>query len=135
MHNSYNSPDSINAIDWNMKKSFHSQFEYYRNLIALRKAHPAFRLTSAADIARHIVFDKVAVPNLISYSIVGNAGGDSWREIKLVFNGSDLPQSVRIARSKWQVIARDGAIDAAGLGSTAGGVTSVAPYSALILAR
>lgn len=42
VHNSYCSPDSINAIDWNLKHANADQFDYYRQLIALRKAHPAF---------------------------------------------------------------------------------------------
>ena len=36
-HNSYCSPDSINAIDWNLKKQNREQFDIYRNLIAMRK--------------------------------------------------------------------------------------------------
>ena len=70
VHNSYKSPDSINAIDWNHKTLFREHFDYYKNLIALRKAHPAFRMTSASDIAKHLVFDKIdseKTPNLISY--------------------------------------------------------------------
>ncbi|MDE6178550.1 MAG: type I pullulanase, partial [Duncaniella sp.] len=51
VHNSYKSPDSINAIDWNLKHTNAEQFNYYKELIALRKAHPAFRMTTTEDIA------------------------------------------------------------------------------------
>lgn len=135
VHNSYKSPDSINAIDWGQKKEYADLYNYYRNLIALRKAHPAFRMTSADDVARNIVFDKTDAPNLISYSILNNANGDEWREIKLVFNGSDEARTVKIPKGNWTVIADDGQIDPAGLGSSKGGKTTVAPRSALILAR
>lgn len=135
VHNSYKSPDSINAINWELKHINAEQFDYYRKLIALRKAHPAFRMTTADDIARHIVFDKVNRDNLISYSIKDNANGDSWREIKLVFNGADTPAEVKVAKADWIVIAEDGRIDPDGLGRTRGGRMEVAPRSALILAR
>lgn len=135
VHNSYNSPDSVNAIDWSLKHANRDQFDYYRELIALRKAHPAFRMTTADDIARNIVFDKVSQPNLISYSIRNHANGDEWAEIKLVFNGSDAPAEVKIPRGDWKVIAEDGRISATGLGTTRGGRLTVAPVSALILAR
>lgn len=135
VHNSYKSPDSINAIDWNLKHANRGQFDYYRELIALRKAHPAFRMTDAADIARNIVFDPVKQPNLISYSIRDNANGDEWKEIKLVFNGSDKVAEVRIPRGDWKIIAEDGRIKATGLGTTRGGRMTVPPVSALILAR
>ncbi len=135
VHNSYKSPDSINAIDWQLKHDNAEQFDYYRELIKLRKNHPAFRMISAEDIARNIVFDKVDGTNLISYSIKNNANGDEWREIKLVFNGSDEPREVKIPKGDWTVIAEDGRINADGLGTSRGGRVTVAPTSALILAR
>lgn len=135
VHNSYKSPDSINAIDWTLKSRNSAQFDYYRNLIALRKAHPAFRMTTAEDIARNIVFDNVTTPNVISYSIRNNANGDQWKEIKIVFNGSDTPFAAKIPRGDWTVIARDGELNPEGLGSSRGGTVMVEPVSALILAR
>lgn len=135
MHNSYKSPDSINAIDWNLKKQNREQFDYYRNLIALRKSHPAFRMTTAEDIAKHIVFDKVTADNLVSYTIKDNANGDSWKEIKVVFNGSDKAQTVKVPKGNWTIVAMDGRIDKDGLGQSKGGKVTAAPQAALILAR
>ena len=135
VHNSFKSPDSVNAIDWELKTKNAGQFNYYKELIALRKAHPAFRMTNAADIAKNIVFDKVTEPNLISYSIKNNANGDEWKEIKLVFNGSDEPREVKIPKGDWTVIARDGDLKATGLGTAKGGKMTVEPTSALILAK
>ena len=101
----------------------------------MRKAHPAFRMTTAEQIAKHIVFDETNEANLISYSIKDNANGDEWTEIKLVFNGSNEAKDVKVADEQWIVIAQDGNIKADGLGKTNGGDLSVAPRSALILAR
>ena len=134
VHNSYKSPDSINAIDWSLKHANREQFDYYRELIALRKAHPAFRMTDAADVARNIVFDRTTQPNLISYSIRNHANGDEWAEIKLVFNGSDAPAEVKIPRGDWNVIAEDGCISATGLGTTRGGRLPVAEKLCVIFA-
>ncbi len=134
-HNSYNAPDNINAIDWSLKSKNAAQFEYYRNLIRLRKEHPAFRMTTAEDIAKNIVFDKVTTPNVISYSIRNNANGDEWKEIKLIFNGSESPYVAKIAKGDWTIIARDGELNPDGLGTTKGGTMVVTPTSALILAR
>lgn len=135
VHNSYKSPDSINAIDWSLKNQNAEQFNYYCELIKLRKSHPAFRMTTAEQVARHIVFDKVNIPNLISYSIKDNANGDEWKEIKLVFNGSDEAREVKIKKGEWIIIANDGKICAEGMGTTNGGKMTIAPRSALILAR
>lgn len=139
VHNSYNRPDSINAIDWDNKAKYRDQFDYYKGLISLRKLHPAFRMTTTEDISSHLVFDKIdssKTPNLISYSLKDNANGDSWKEIKVVFNGASASQEVTIPKGKWMIVAQDGKIDPEGrLGETKGGKIKVAPYSALILAK
>lgn len=136
VHNSYKSPDSINAIDWSKKHENADLFNYYRELIKLRKSHPAFRMTTAEDVAKHIVFDNTNnEPNLISYSIKDNANGDTWKEIKLIFNGSDDSKEVKVPKGNWIVVAQDGQLNAEGLGMSKGGKLTVAPRSALILAK
>lgn len=138
-HNTYNMPDSVNAIDWTLKTTNADQYAYYRDLIALRRNHPAFRMKTAEEIARHLVFDRIdsaKTPNLISYSLKNHAGGDEWDEIKVIFNGAYGPQSVRIPKGNWKIVARDGRISPDGsLGTSKGGRLEVAPCSALILAR
>ena len=139
VHNSYNRPDSINAIDWENKSKYRDQFDYYKGLISLRKNHPAFRMSSAEDIAKNLVFDKIdssKTPNLISYSLKNHANGDNWKEIKVVFNGASEPQTVNIPKGKWMIVAQDGKINPEeGLGNTNGGKMTLSPYSALILAQ
>ena len=142
VHNSYKSPDSINEINWDLKNTNLDQFNYYRELIKLRKNHPAFRMTTAEDIAKHIVFDDIQIPNVISYSIIDNAAGDEWKEIKLIFNGSDEKVKMEIPKGNWIIIAQDGNLIADGIktenGSqsiTFGGETEIEPMSAYIIAQ
>lgn len=136
VHNSYKSPDSINAIDWNLKAANNDQFQFYKGLIAMRKAHPAFRMTTTEEIARNIVFDKVKENNVVSYSINNNAGGDAFKEIKVVYNGSDKPYTLRLpSKRTWTVIANDGKINPDGLETFSGKTIVVPPISALIMGR
>jgi len=142
VHNSYKSPDSINAIDWNLKHLNANQYDYYKELIALRKAHPAFRMTSADDVARNLKFDKVSKPNVISYSLLNNANGDEWKEIKLIFNGSDDAVKMNVPKGEWLLVAYDGNLNHKGLTDDAGrlmrlngGSIDVPWRSAMILAR
>lgn len=143
VHNSYKSPDSINAINWELKAKNARQFEYYRELIAMRKAHPAFRLTTAEQIGRLLKFDdNTKTPLLVSYTLDGSAVGDSWKTIRVAFNGSDEPRAIKVPKGEWIVIADDGEIKADGLPddrgnvrTSRGGKLTVAPRSALILAR
>lgn len=143
VHNSYKSPDSINAIDWSLKSSNRPQFDYYRELIAMRRNHPAFRLGSAGEIARRLRFDdNGSNPLLVSYTIDASGLPDSWSKIRVAFNGSDEPQTIKVAKGRWIVVADDGHLRADGLAdengeavTTRGGTLTVAPRSALILAQ
>ena len=135
VHNSYNSPDSINAIDWGRKSRYRDLFDYYRGLINMRKLHPAFRMTTAEEVAKNIVFDEVDTDNLISYSVKNNANGDSWNEIKVILNGAAKANEVVVPAGDWKIIVKDGKISETGLGMCDGGKLTVAPRTALILAK
>ncbi|MCH5246664.1 MAG: type I pullulanase [Muribaculaceae bacterium] len=134
VHNSYKSPDSINAIDWSLKEQNSDLLEYYKGLIELRKSHPAFRMTSSDDIAANIVFDE-GDDGFISYSLKNNANGDEWDEIKVLLNGSDDVVETKIEQGDWIVIAEDGRINPKGMGRKRGGKISIPHRSATILAR
>ncbi len=84
-HNSYNLPDSINQIDWNFKVKNIDVVDYYKNLIKLRKAHPAFRMTSGDEVRNHLSFKRVE-DGFISYVINEHANGDDWKNILVVYN-------------------------------------------------
>ena len=89
VENSYESPDSINAINWMLKKEHEGINEYLRELIQLRKQHPAFRLQSAEAIARMIKFNgKTPQDGMIVYEIDGKTAGDSWSSILICLVGN-----------------------------------------------
>ena len=89
VENSYESSDSINSIDWNMKKEHAALYDYLRALIVLRKEHPAFRLRTAAAIAEQIKFAGKKIPEgMIVYEIDGKAAGDSWSKILIFLVGN-----------------------------------------------
>ncbi|MFX0557395.1 type I pullulanase [Maribacter sp. CXY002] len=100
-HNSYNLPDSINQIDWNRKNEFKNVFKYYKNLISLRRAHPAFRMTSAKDVANNLEFI-TADEGTISYIIKNNANNDEWKNILVTYNANEKAQLYKLSGS-WQL--------------------------------
>lgn len=97
-HNSYNLPDSINQIDWSWKETNKPVFDYYKNLIALRKAHPAFRMKTAGDVVKNLHFKKTS-DSLISYTIENNANGDTWKNILVIYNASKKSIPYKIEES------------------------------------
>lgn len=135
VHNSYCSPDEINAIDWSLKQNNREQFDYYRNLIQLRKSHPAFRLTTAEEVCKHLSFIENTPEQVVAYTLNDNAGGDEWQQIVVAFNGSNAAAEIEIPEGQWMVIANDGKIDLQGSVKIEGNKAIVAPSAALILAK
>ena len=151
VHNSYNSPDAINAIDWSFKNRYSDLYDYYRGLIALRKAHPAFRLGNADQVREHLEF--LGAPDgVVAWRLTGHAGGDPCEEIVVVINSRKEPVSINIPDRKaasdsngsmpengpehrYTVYCRDGRISTDGLGTITGPVLSVGPQQALIIGR
>ena len=86
--NSYKSPDSVNQIDWNRKEEFADVFSYYKNLIEMRKNHPAFRMSQTAQVQNNIKFCTQYKIGVVAYCIDGRVMNDSWKDIILIFNGS-----------------------------------------------
>jgi pullulanase len=85
VENSYKSPDSINQIDWSRKAMQLNTVAYYKNLIELRKAHPAFRMKTGDDVRKNLAF-KTNESGLISYQISNHANGDAWKNIYVIYN-------------------------------------------------
>ena len=95
--NSYKSPDAINKIDWSRKTKYKGVFETYKKLIQLRKNHPAFRMPTTEMIQQHLKFlDFEEGSLLVGYTISGNANGDSWKDILVLFNGNQVDKAVDI---------------------------------------
>jgi pullulanase len=99
IENSYNAGDSINAIDWNLKTSNKAVYDYVQQLIQLRKAHPAFRMTSTTTIKNHLHFFTTE-PGLIGYQLNGAAVKDSWKKIQVWFNGTAKYITIPAAQTK-----------------------------------
>jgi len=130
-HNSYNKPDSVNQIDWDWKYENIELTEYYQSLILLRKAHPAFRMPTAEMIRKNLVFQSVDDPQLIIYRLKDHANQDPWKEIMVIFNGSESEKEVSLPAGNWNAVLHH--YNFSGDGKTVSGTLQVAPVSATIL--
>lgn len=132
VHNSFRSPDSINRLDWNNLKRYPQVFDYYAGLIALRKAHPAFRMGKAEEVRKHLEFVD-APKGVVAFRLKDNAGSDAWRNIYVVLNSQKTPQNVKVAEGSYTTVVANGKVNADGLGLISGTTLTVAPQSALIV--
>ena len=133
VHNSFESPDSINAIDWRRKAEHADVFAYYKGLIQLRKKHPAFRMGDADLVRKHLEFLPVDGSNVVVYRLKENANGDAWGDIILVLNARKEPAKLTVPEGKYTVVCKDGFINEQGLGTLYGPEVVVPTQSALIM--
>jgi pullulanase len=132
--NSYQSPDSINIIPWENKIKQQNLFNYYREMIAIRRAHKGFRLGCAEAVKEHVDFLPVENEHLIAYRIKDLEGIDSAKTLIVLLNGGDEAIEAQIPEGAYTILAFDGEAKADGsLGDYAGSHISVEPYSATIL--
>ena len=146
VHNSFESPDSVNHLDWQNLKRYPQVFEYYKDLIQLRKNHPAFRLGKAELVRKHLEFITSPTPSkggegltggvapcLVGFMLKNHAGGDEWNDIIVILNANREAKTVAIPDGRYTVVCCDGKIDESGLGEVHGNKVVVDPQSALII--
>jgi pullulanase len=102
VENSYNSGDSINAIDWSLRNVNHDLVEHIQQLIRMRKAHPGFRMTRAEEVAAHIHFESATPAGTIAYTIDGAAVKDAWKKIRVSFNGTGTTKTLTLPPGNWK---------------------------------
>jgi len=133
IHNTYQSPDSVNRIDWNLKSTQQDVFNYYKGLIALRKAHSAFRLPTQEMVQQHLKFIQTNTPNVVAYMLTNHVNDEIWKDILVIFNGNRKPVSVEIPAGEWTVVCHDGQINLSGISFVTKTSFVVAPSSASIM--
>lgn len=139
VHNSYNSPDSINHLDWNNLHRYPQLFAYYKNLIQLRKNHPAFRLATGDKVRQHLAFlpavnsKDVKQDCLVGFLLKDLQGIDAWKTIVVIYNFNKEAKEMAIPEGNYTIACCNGTIDEAGLGEVSGKEVLVDGQSALIL--
>ena len=131
VHNSFESPDSINQLDWQNKLRYPQVFEYYKNLIQLRKHFPHFRLGSAEQVRQKVQFLN-APKGVVAYRIEEAVGCIVTRVI-VVLNATRQEQLIEIPEANYAVVCANGVIDLNGIDTFRGNQVSVAPQSAMII--
>lgn len=135
VHNSYNAPDGVNAIDWTHRDRYPQVVDYYRGLIRMRRNHPAFRMGTAAAVSASLSFLDTGSESVVAFRIDGAVTGDDWTDIIVILNAAKQPMTVAIPSGTYTVVCRDGVINEHGIISVDGGAAEAPPQSALILIK
>lgn len=118
-HNSYKSPDSVNALRWNERARNATTVEYFKGLTSIRKAHPAFRMDTADKVRANLKF--IGDDDVIAYTLNGSAVGDSWKKI-LVIHNSGADQNIQLPSGSWKIAVQGNRAGTQSLGTATGSV-------------
>jgi pullulanase/glycogen debranching enzyme len=126
-HNSYNKDDATNHLDFAVRDANRELFDYYRDLIRLRKRHP--------DLCRARTPASVEVrgdDGLLTVSTIGASG--RFNRYIIVLNAStDHGESVGLPPGRWTLLADGTTIYPEGDGPIAGPEAVLPPSSGMVL--
>ena len=129
-NNSYDAPDSVNAVDWSLKRKHFDLFTYVRDAIAMRKAHPVFRLRSRQQIEPRLRF--VDTPDKVLMYTLDASGvpGEGWQRVCVVLNSDNKAADITLPEGGWSVAFNE---TGAARGETLSGKIGVRQKSGLVL--
>lgn len=97
IHNSYNTITGANDFKWDLKAGdWKSVNDSYAAYINMRKAHPAFHMTTADQIFKNVLLDDASTDEVVIVNIDGKSVGDSWETIKVVMNSTSAPYDTTV---------------------------------------
>lgn len=118
--NSYNAPDSVNSIKWDdlSDKNYQMVNEYYKGLIAFRKAHASFR---NMDECSSLYTRTDAADGVIAYELAANEEEIS-DSIFVIHNASTETTTVTLPEGKWTICVQGHNAGCKSLGTAAGSI-------------
>ena len=131
IENSFNKPDSINAINWNWKTKYIDVFNHYKALIAMRKSHPDFRIPTTEQLQQDLKFIDTGA-NIVAYQVDGLVSEDPWGNVVVVANGNSKTITFSLPSGKW-IVRYDGNSKGGAGGKNVSGSMRVDPTTLIVL--
>ena len=100
VENSYCSPLSVNAIDYDRAEQFSDLKAYYKGLIALRRAHKSFYLDTVDEIKKSVHFMDDMPDGVVAYTI-----DNDTEKVFVAYNAGKNKITIKLADALWEVLA------------------------------
>lgn len=135
-NNSYNANDQVNSLKWSNleQEEYREVLEYYKGLIAFRKAHGVLRLEDAALVQEHVTRITEVPENVLAFDLTGGVDGETAEEMFVIFNPNTEAVDISLPDGLWNVYINGEKAGTTALDSFYGEV-SVEPISAMVLLR
>ena len=129
--NSYRAPDAVNALKWQTlsQDTYQKNVDYYRGLLAFRKAHPGLHLLTREAVTKAVHPVDVADPYGAAFVIE-----EPGCEIFVLFNAGTEALEVSLPEGTWEANIHDATAGTMAL-FTAEKTVQAAPISATVLTK
>lgn len=132
--NSYNLSDQVNSLKWDDLTENQDVYEYYKGLIAFRKAHGALRMTNTEEVQNNLTFIDGLDANVVAYSIENSPNGETAESLYVVYNANQESVQVTLPDGNWDVYV-NGEKAGTDIIDTVSGSVEVSGISAMVLAK
>ena len=127
-HNSYNSSDSINAIDWNRVKTLPGLAAYYKGMLQIRKYYSPLHSSSIVKPSFQSNYGDV-----VAYTYANSKSGE-WNKLAVLVNGGSQSHNITLSGSNWTIVAStDKGAGIKSLGTVSGNSVSVPAKGSMVL--
>ncbi len=135
-NNSYQSGDALNSIKWSTleEEEYQNVAEYYKGLIAFRKAHSVLRLNDMGTVKEHVEKISGTDLNVLAMHLTGGVEGETAEEMFIVFNPNEEETNLTLPEGTWGVYVNANKAGTECL-ETVTGTVAVEPISAMVLIR
>ena len=132
--NSYNLSDKVNSLKWDDLSKYQEVYNYYKGLIAFRKSHGAFRMTSTEEVQNNLKFVDGLDANVVAYTIDNSPNGETAESVFVVYNANKEAVSVTLPEGNWDVYV-NGEKAGTEVLDTVSGKVEVSGISAMVLTK
>ena len=103
--NSYNLPDYTNAMRWDSLNDEITAdvYEYYKGLIAFRKAHGGLRMNTTEEVQENLHFIETEYDNVVAYTIDNSPNSETAESIMVIYNANPDAVEITLPEGKWNV--------------------------------
>ena len=130
-HNSYASPDSVNALAYDRINLYREAYNYYKGLIRFRNAHPALRYGTPEEVAANFA----SALDCTSEGVAAFTVTYGDEKVMVVYNPFTEDTEVTLPEGSWDVYVKDTTAGDREVLETVSGTTTVPRISAMILVQ
>lgn len=133
--NSYRSSDKVNSLKWDTlnQEKYQQVLDYYKGLIAFRKAHRALHLKTAKEVKQAVTVVEGLEPNVAAFQIKGDINGEIAKQLFVIFNANQTVTKVKLPEGNWKVYINGEKAGTKPIELVLGTMVTVAPISAMVL--